>query len=354
VNNVEFHDKIRGTLLGTALGDSLGLIAERLTPNQIRRKFGKISRFYVLGDRGFVSDDTEQTALMAYTLARNPADVPNTLRDFRRSLMLWFFCLPFGIGKATIQSCLRVTCGIKNSGVNSAGNGAAMRAAVLGVFLFDQHDLRLQLGTELARVTHTDPRAVEGALFVAELAAILCVRPTDQSLESCFYKAIQVVHDTSLRSALERAAELAATDADTWSAAAVLNGEPCAFILNSLPFSLFCFLRFGDHGALDCLSETVAGGGDTDTNAAIVGGWLGALKGEKALPLALVARIDNGPFGPDHLRQLGDALAAVREGKSARVPSYSLPHSALRNILLVPIIVCHALCRLIPVSANSE
>ena len=81
-------------------------------------------------------------------------------------------------------------------------------------------------------------------------------------------------------------------------------------------------MRKGDGDVLDCLSEAVAGGGDTDTNAAIVGAWLGALKGEAGLPANLIARIDNGPFGPAHLRRLADALSDVKYGRKPQVPGY--------------------------------
>ena len=53
----------------------------------------------------------------------------------------------------------------------SAGNGAAMRAAVVGVFFHDRAAERREFGRALAEVTHRDARAVEGALYVAELAA---------------------------------------------------------------------------------------------------------------------------------------------------------------------------------------
>jgi ADP-ribosylglycohydrolase len=46
-----------------------------------------------------------------------------------------------------------------------------MLAAILGAFFFDAPATRREWSDELARVTHTDPRAIEGARFVAELSA---------------------------------------------------------------------------------------------------------------------------------------------------------------------------------------
>jgi ADP-ribosylglycohydrolase len=57
-------DRITGTLLGTALGDALGLATEGMSARAISRRFGRVERFHLIGRTGFVSDDTEQAALV--------------------------------------------------------------------------------------------------------------------------------------------------------------------------------------------------------------------------------------------------------------------------------------------------
>ncbi len=168
---------LAGTLLGTALGDALGLPSEGMSARAIARRFGRIDRFRLLGKTGFVSDDTEQAALVAQSLACHPDNADACVRAFRRSLLGWFCRLPWGIGRATIRSCARIARGIEPSGVNSAGNGAAMRAAIVGVFFHDRPQEREPFGRLLAQVTHRDVRAVEGALYVAELAAACICHP---------------------------------------------------------------------------------------------------------------------------------------------------------------------------------
>src|SRR5437764_9027631 len=70
--------RFAGTLLGTALGDALGIAAEGLPARAVARRFGELTpvaaRFRLCGGTGFVSDDTEQAALVAESLARAPAD----------------------------------------------------------------------------------------------------------------------------------------------------------------------------------------------------------------------------------------------------------------------------------------
>ena len=164
-------DRLAGTLLGTALGDALGLPAEGMSARAIARRFGTVDRFRLLGRTGFVSDDTEQAALIAEALIRSPTDPIACARAFRRSLLAWFARLPFGVGRATIRACLRAALGRPRSGVRSAGNGSAMRAAIVGVFFADDPAARTAFGCTLAETTHVDARAVEGAVYVAELAA---------------------------------------------------------------------------------------------------------------------------------------------------------------------------------------
>ena len=105
---MDLPDRLAGTLLGTALGRV-----------------------------GFVSDDTEQSALVAQSLARHPSDPDACVRAFRRSLLGWFLRLPWGIGLGTLRACARIAVGLRRSGVATAGNGAAMRAAIVGVFFLD-------------------------------------------------------------------------------------------------------------------------------------------------------------------------------------------------------------------------
>ena len=88
----------------------------------------------------------------------------------------------------------------------------------------------------------------------------------------------------------------------------------------------------------------MSAGGDTDSTAAIAGAWLGALHGARGLPAGLVADLAGGPFGPTHFR----ALAASLAGASGAPPRYSAVLALLRNLALYPVVIAHALRRLVP------
>ncbi|MBI5495643.1 MAG: ADP-ribosylglycohydrolase family protein [Deltaproteobacteria bacterium] len=331
-------DRVRGLLLGTAVGDALGLPAEGLSPRTIARRFGALDRYRLLGRTGFVSDDTEQAALVAQSLLHARGDVDAARRAFRAALRGWFLCLPFGIGLATLRACLRLLLGLQRSGVHSAGNGAAMRMAVVGAYAWADVELRRRLATALAEVTHLDERAVEGAVFVASVAAGCLVAAAPADRQQAVAHAVAAVRAPELRTALQRA--LALADARAQDAAHELGTD--GFVLRSLPWATWCLLTHGDR-PVEALRVCIRGGGDTDTNAAILGAWLGALHGAAALPEPLVTSLAPGPFGRDHLDALAGALCA-----GTPPPRYRRVLALLRNLALYPVILAHGFRRLLP------
>jgi ADP-ribosylglycohydrolase len=333
--------RLIGTLLGTALGDALGLPVEGMSPELITRRYGRVDRFRLLGRTGFVSDDTEQSALVAQSLARFPGDPTRAAAAFRRSLIGWFLRLPYGIGFATLRACIHAALGLRPSGVRSAGNGAAMRSAIIGAFFLSDREKVRAFGVAFAEVTHTDPRAVDGALFVAAMASECARSFPGESRLDMFDRAVTIVGEPSLVKALMQARQLAVGNASLATARELL--QTSGFIVHTAPFATFCFLRF-QASPLETLAEVIAAGGDTDSIAAIVGAWLGALFGEAGLPADLIGRIHDGPFGPTHLRKLGQRLETGR----GPVPRYSAGVALLRNLLLFPVILAHGFRRLLP------
>ncbi|MCA9557828.1 MAG: ADP-ribosylglycohydrolase family protein, partial [Myxococcales bacterium] len=99
-------DRLRGALLGCAIGDALGLPVEGLGAAAIQRRFGRLTRYRLVGRRGFVSDDTEQSALAVQSVARGSSD-DERVRHFRRALAGWVLRLPFGVGLSTLRACLK-------------------------------------------------------------------------------------------------------------------------------------------------------------------------------------------------------------------------------------------------------
>jgi ADP-ribosylglycohydrolase len=219
-----------------------------------------------------------------------------------------------------------------------------MRAAIVGVFFRDDPERRIAFGRALAEVTHRDPRAVEGALFVAELAAFCAAERAGADRTLLVERARAVVVEPTLALAIGRALELASGGGSGEEAAKALGTS--GFVIHTVGFATWCFLRHGSDPHLPIV-EAIRAGGDTDTIAAIVGGWTGALHGGPALRADLLGKIHDGPFGPTHLRALAQALADRRAGRATTVPQYSPLAALVRNLALYPVILYHGLRRLI-------
>ncbi len=167
------QDRFRGVLIGTAAGDALGLPAEGVSRRQVSRLFPKPWRHRLILGRGMLGYDTEHTLFISQALLAQPDSVDEFARRFAWSLRWWFLFLPAGIGLGTLRSIVRLWLGFTpvRSGVRSAGNGPALRAAPIGAMIADDAAKRRAYVEASTRVTHADPRALVGAQAVAELCA---------------------------------------------------------------------------------------------------------------------------------------------------------------------------------------
>src|SRR5262245_39723339 len=126
------RDRLAGVILGTAVGDALGLPLEGISRRRAARMFPGPLRHRFLPGRGMCSDDTEHTCMTAQAILRSGGDVEVFRRSLAWRLRGWLLGIPAGIGLATLRSILKLWIGVspQRSGVWSAGNGPAMRAAI--------------------------------------------------------------------------------------------------------------------------------------------------------------------------------------------------------------------------------
>src|SRR3972149_1544402 len=117
------NDRLSGILLGTAVGDALGVSAEGLSPRRRQRLMPDGWRHRLLMGRGMVRDDTEHALFVGQSLLRHPADADAFQRRLAWHLRWWVAGLPAGIGMATARACLKLWLGFppSRSGVFSAG-----------------------------------------------------------------------------------------------------------------------------------------------------------------------------------------------------------------------------------------
>jgi ADP-ribosyl-[dinitrogen reductase] hydrolase len=193
INSVYYNFSIFGCILGTAVGDALGLPYEGLNPRRAARLFGPPDRHHFFFGHGMVSDDTEHACFTAKALIESRLDPIGFERSLARSLRWWLASIPAGVGKATAMAILKMWVGFgpDKSGVFSAGNGPAMRSPILGVVFADNPKLMKEYVKRSTRMTHSDPKAYWGALCAALTAAISS--KGKQILPSEFFASIEIL-----------------------------------------------------------------------------------------------------------------------------------------------------------------
>jgi ADP-ribosylglycohydrolase len=349
-------DRLRGILLGTAVGDALGLPAEGLSRRRARKLFNGRWRHRLILGRGMVSDDTEQTVFVAQSLLAHPDCPARFARRLAWCLRLWLLTLPPGIGPATLRSILRLWLGWSpsRSGVRSAGNGAAMRAAPIGAFFAsspDRMDAHLVAST---RLTHTDPRALTAARAVTSLGAwavrkALHERPGPDEFLAVLRSAADAGdrewNDTLALLARAHDRQLSVEEfADTLG----LRDGVSGYAYHTVPVVAYAWHRhFGDFEAT--LHAVLAAGGDTDTTGAIAGGLAGSVVGEQGIPRDWSEGLLDWPRGPVFLRELGERLDECRRRGGGGSPvRYFVPGLLGRNLLLLGAVLVHGSRRLAP------
>lgn len=343
MNSSPQKQAILGCLLGTAVGDALGLPAERLSRKRVAAmKLGDQHRFII--GRGMFSDDTEHTLMLATALIEHPNDSLAMQRALGWKLRWWFIALPAGVGLSTAKAILRLWLGFPaaKAGVHSAGNGAAMRSAIMGVVFDDDAAKRQTFALAACRLTHTDPRAEESALLVAEAACMAAQHlPTHEILPvleklivSEEMKSRFATLKTSLstqKSVLEFAEEIGC------------GYGVSGFAPNTVAVALFAWLRHrGDFES--AVRSVIQCGGDTDTVAAITGAISGAETGETGIPREWIDGIFEWPRSVNYIRRVAQALVSGNR----HAPRYFWPAVPLRNLFFLGIVILHGFRRLLP------
>ncbi|NRQ32589.1 ADP-ribosylglycohydrolase family protein [Nonomuraea sp. NN258] len=158
-------------------------------------------------------------------------------------------------------------------GQGSWGNGAAMRVAPLGAWFAGDLPQAVRQAALSARVTHTHPEAVAGAIAVAVATALTVAEPGLPAGHFLDRVAERVpaglVHD-----GLAEARQLL-TIGDPVLAARMLGNGRQVSAHDTVPFTLWVAARHR-HDVEAALWTAAAAGGDVDTTCAIVGGIVAA------------------------------------------------------------------------------
>jgi ADP-ribosyl-[dinitrogen reductase] hydrolase len=344
--------QIIGCILGTAIGDAIGLPYEGLSRRRGVKLLGKPTRYRFFARKGMVSDDTEHTCIVAQALiaADGNEDVFQTQLAWR--LKFWLLGLPAGVGLATLKSIVRLWCGVSptQSGVFSAGNGPAMRSAILGVAIEDVNQLRRFVRIS-SRMTHTDPKAEYGAFAIALAAQMIC-RDREVSGEAFLQCLNSTIGDETpelidlLRKSLN-SAQNGDSPIDFAKQLGLSKGVS-GYVYHSVPVAFQAWFRY-PHDFQQAIVSVVECGGDTDSVAAIVGGLVGTAVGEAGMPQEWRQDMIDFPRSLAWMKslslQLSECLSTRQPKRPMGLPIVPL---LLRNVVFLAIVLGHGFRRLFP------
>ncbi len=302
-------DRASGALVGTFVGDALGMPFEGVPRASIPQHVEMIEAR--LG-RGTYTDDTQMMIALAESLiAQRQVDVEHLAGAFldayevdrgygggtRRVFELWRSDVPVDAAAAQVFD-----------GQGSRGNGAAMRIAPVAVFFRDDHERLCVEAATSARVTHTHPVGVDGA--VVQAAAIGAALRGDDIVSV----ARATAQTAELRRTLEAVEELLAANAARDEVQTRLRSSADA--AESVAAALYSALA---HDRFEtALQFAVRLGGDTDTVAAMAGALAGARDGYRSIPARWLAALEDGERGHSYVRALVTRLCDVPPHGSVR------------------------------------
>ncbi|MEV6393612.1 ADP-ribosylglycohydrolase family protein [Streptomyces sp. NPDC051907] len=347
----DFRARVRGALLGGAIGDALGAGVRALTLEEIRAAHGPegVADFVPAhGRRGAVTSATQLTLFTVDGLIRAqvrrdtgawhpPTDVHRaylrwaaTQRDWgpdeRRKDNGWlareewlYSCRE--PAKVTLLGLADESLGTLAAPKNPTARdaGALVRSAPFGLLVGWEPQLVCQLAVECAAQTHGHPTAY---LSAGALAVIVHGLARGETVDSSVQRALAQL--------AARPGHQPVTDALKQALGAVRQGIPSPSRVASLgeghnaedalAIAVYCALVGEDvrHG----LRLSVNHDGPSETTGALTGALLGALHGETALPPAWLSELEGRPT----LLEIADDFAMeMTQGPALHGPTVTTP-----------------------------
>ncbi|WP_084464867.1 ADP-ribosylglycohydrolase family protein [Microtetraspora fusca] len=347
-----FGDRVRGCLLGGAIGDALGAPVEFDSIAAIRHVHGAAGVTDLVHDRrgarGLITDDTQMTLFTVEGLIRArsrdvggaevavirnaylrwldtqdhrlPPPADGLVRTGRLREEAWLYSrrAPGNACLSGLRSELGPLAapgmpGPVNPG--SKGCGTVMRSAPFGLAAADARRA-FRLAAECAQITHGHPT---GYLAAGACAALVFFLVRDTPLERAVDSTLDLLgthpgHGETT-AALRAAVALAAKGDPSPEAVESLGGAWIAE--EALAIAVYCAL-VGGEDVERALLLAVNHSGDSDSTGAICGNLLGARYGEAALPGRWLSRLE----GRDSIARLADDFVTAFTGGDLPADAY--------------------------------
>ena len=306
----KIKSKFMGALLGTFVGDALGMPVEGYSAAMISQRYGVLNEMIF----GYYTDDTQMMIGIAESLMH--------CKGFNGEDMAQRFVSNFdltrGYGPGAIGAIDRLRAGYlwdKAGGTTfengSYGNGSAMRIAPVGVFYYDNPEQLREVAHLSSMITHAHPLGKEGGALQAY--AIACALETRFLEENGFIRSIKefLYNDTGIYGEkINRIQHLLETQPSPREVVNALgNGITC---FDSVPTAIYSFLSH--HESFEsAVVYAVNLGGDTDTISAMTGAISGAYHGYENIPSRWIEKLENGAKGRDYIIRLAEQLYETKQ-----------------------------------------
>ncbi len=288
-------------MLGTGVGDALGRPVEGCAPRLVEEPPEFDGRY---------TDDTEMTIGVAESLVEvGGFDGEHMIKTFMRN---YDPKRGYGPGPPAVFRLIELgerwdtASMILFGGRGSFGNGAAMRAAPVGLLYFDEPEELRRVAERSSLLTHAHPLGVEGAVIQA-YAVALAVKTNPSSFDPRdFLEELESFsREEVYREALRDAARLLNEKADKKKVISRLGNGVEAF--RSVPTAVYCFAANAESFEKAVL-YAVSLGGDADTIGAMAGAISGAYHGEDKIPVEWVKRLEKA----EYIALLADKLLELK------------------------------------------
>ena len=344
MNRPSFSDRVRGSLLGGAVGDALGAGVEFMSLAEIRRVAGPMGvadYMEAYGRTGAITDDTQMTLFTAEGLLRawvrsaergicgvsgviNHAYLRWLLTQGERPAAGvkvgtdgWLFDVP-GLHSRrapgnTCLSALRVSKGFASPPIarnDSKGCGGVMRVAPVGLFApaIGPDDRVFEMASDAAALTHGHPA---GYLAAGYLAVVVARLVQGEELSVALDAADRCLKgrpgSAEVRRAVDAAREMARGGRPTPEQLEGLGGGWVAE--EALAIGICCAIVARDFA--DGVILAVNHSGDSDSTGSIAGNLLGAQMGIEAIPARWLDRLELRA----EIERISGDLAAVAVGE---------------------------------------
>jgi poly(ADP-ribose) glycohydrolase ARH3 len=310
-NSELVRKKFLGSLVGAALGDAIGALWEGhpMAAEQGIRHLLRISHTLRY------TDDTHMSIGVAESLVENGGfDGEHMAQRFVDN----YFREPwrgYGPGPPRVFRLLKTGMARDKAASyvypgGSFGNGAAMRAAPIGLFFWNKPVRLKEVTYQASLITHSHPLGIEGATIQAMAVALAVAENPDESLDSRSFisRLLDFAIEGVYHAKIAKFSTLQECPDDRQRVVQELGHGIEAF--NSVPTAVFAFLAHA-RDFVSTVIYAVSLGGDTDTIASMAGAISGAHLGIEAIPQEWLEQLENR----DYILNLADRLWQAASGQ---------------------------------------